>query len=457
MASTRASRTVDVTQLIDAQPLTRFHARVVGLCALVAVLDGMDTQVIGVAAPAIAANLGMPMSAFGPVFSAALLGAMVGAFAMGPIADRIGRKATLIAATLVFAIFTFLTAFATSFESLVACRFLVGLGLGGATPCFLALPSEYAPKHLRATLVSLVWAGFPLGIMVGGFVASYLLGFFDWHALFYVGGLLPLLAAGALAVWLPESLKFLLARGGDARQVEAIVRQVAPGTPPDAKLVAHEEKLPGVPVRHLFTEGRLATTLLLWVPFFMAFGTLIVIVLWTPALLRANGMSVASAATVVGFHGLGSFFGMASAGRLLERYGPMATLLPAFVIGAACTAALGTAGTSVALAALYASLAGVFLGFGASGVVALSALAYPTAIRSTGIGWAMGMGRLGQVFSPLVAGALLGAGQGVGGVFLAFGIAPLIAAVAVLALRWQAGARGHAADETGFATSAPTH
>jgi AAHS family 4-hydroxybenzoate transporter-like MFS transporter len=177
----------------------------------------------------------------------------------------------------------------------------------------------------------------------------------------------------------------------------------------------------------------------------MAFGILAFAVVWTPALLRQAGMSAGATGTVIALHGLGALIGMASAGRLVDRFGAVRVLVPAFVIGAACTAALGAAGASTAYAATVMALIGLFVGGGASGAIALAALTYPTAIRSTGIGWAMGMGRLGQVVSPLVVGAMLAARLGTGQIMPIMGIFALVAAAFVVILGVAARRSGPAA------------
>ena len=166
--STSVNPAVNITDLIDSNPIRGFQIGIFVLCALVALLDGVDTQSIGVAAPFIAENLGIPVTSFGPIFSSALLGAMLGALTFGPLADRFGRKVMLIIATLVFAIFTLATPFSDSVGTLMACRLLAGIGLGGATPCFIALTSEYTPVSKRAMVVTAQWAAFPLGGMLGG-------------------------------------------------------------------------------------------------------------------------------------------------------------------------------------------------------------------------------------------------------------------------------------------------
>ncbi len=442
--SAATAETFDVGALIDAGPVSPLQIRVFVLCCLVAVLDGVDTFSIGLAAPSIAGKLSVPLSNFGPVFSAALFGATLGAFAFGPLADRFGRKAMLVASVLFFSIFTFLTALADSYGVLIGVRFLAGLGLGGATPCFLTLAAEYAPARMRASVTSAMWAGFPLGGMLGSFLNGWLIEHYGWQALFYAGGLAPLAVAMLIGLLVPESVRYLATRMGSALRVARIVSRINPAMSgrigDSTRFVSSEHRLPGVPVANLFTGGRAPGTMLLWVPFFMAFGVLIVVVLWTPALLRQAGMAAPDAAFVVAIHGAGGFFGMVSAGRLFDRFG-MFALVPAFLLGCLFSALLGQVGSSVPLAAACDGLIGICVGIGASGVIAMAAVVYPTSIRSAGIGWAMGMGRLGQVFAPLLVGALLTAGWTVGGVFLVVAAGPAIAALATpVARRMFAGA-----------------
>jgi AAHS family 4-hydroxybenzoate transporter-like MFS transporter len=439
--STSVNPAVNITDLIDSNPIRGFQIGIFVLCALVALLDGVDTQSIGVAAPFIAENLGIPVTSFGPIFSSALLGAMLGALTFGPLADRFGRKVMLIIATLVFAIFTLATPFSDSVGTLMACRLLAGIGLGGATPCFIALTSEYTPVSKRAMVVTAQWAAFPLGGMLGGLLNSYVVATFGWRAIFYIGGIAPLVLSVLLAWLLPESLRFLLAkRSGATAQVGRITAALfGKALPAGVQITSSEEKLGGLSVKHLFMENRGLTTVLLWVPFFIGFGILAVVTLWTPALLRQHGISASSTAFVIAFNGLGAIFGQGFAGRLLSQFGPVRTLVPAFIAGAACTAALGYATTSVAGSATFVGLVGLFLGMGTGGAIALAAMAYPTAIRSTGVGWAMGMGRFGQTLYPLASGSMLGWGWGTDGMLNTIGGSGLIAAlfVVLLHLRMQ--------------------
>ena len=234
-----AGRAFDVSQLIDTRPFGALQVRIVVLCTFVALLDGMDLQSIGLVAAGIAADLHIPLPSLRIVFSAALAGLALGAVGFGLLADRIGRKAVLIGATGCFGIFTIATALAPSFAMLVAFRFLAGLGLGGAMPSFISLTSEYSPRRLRAVIVALLWAGFPLGGFVGGLLASWIIPAYGWHSVFWVGGVLPLLVCIALLFALPESVGFLVASAASPKRIASPLRQVFPvaSVPSDATFV----------------------------------------------------------------------------------------------------------------------------------------------------------------------------------------------------------------------------
>lgn len=426
---------MDISELVDERPLRPLQIMTIALCAVVAVLDGIDTQSIGIAAPAMAGELHIAPSAFGQVFGAALVGAMVGALALGSFGDKYGRKRVLVLSTLVFAIFTFATPFATSFPMLLALRFAAGLGLGGATPAFVALTAEYAPLRFRGLFVGLQYAAFPLGGMTGGFLGSFLLTHYGWHSIFYVGGVLPLFLAIVLQVFLPESLRYLVTKPDRDAAIARIVGRLDPTIPMGTRFKSTEEKLPGLPLRHLFTEGRSIVTPLLWVPFFMSFSILIFIPLWAPSLLKPLGIPVQDASFVVALDNLGAVIGMSASGFLIDRFGVYRVLLIALFLGAAATAGVGLCTHDFALLAAVTTLSGLFVGASGSGIIVLAATVYPTPVRSTGLGWALAMAKLGQVVGPFLGGVMVARSWAIGPIFLAVACAAVLAFVAVLSLR----------------------
>ena len=197
---------IDVSAIIDRSRLSPLQRLAILLCAMVAILDGFDTQAIAFVAPVIARELGIESAVFGPVFGAGLLGLAVGALIFGPAADRFGRKPIIIVSTFVFGAFALLTSLSSSLSGLMLYRFLTGLGLGGAMPNIIALTSEYSPSRKRATLVTLMFCGFPLGAVLGGLVSAHLIAAYGWHAVFYMGGILPLVLLPFLWLGLPESV-----------------------------------------------------------------------------------------------------------------------------------------------------------------------------------------------------------------------------------------------------------
>jgi AAHS family 4-hydroxybenzoate transporter-like MFS transporter len=430
---------LDVTALIDNRPIGALQLRVLFLCGLAALLDGLDLQSIGLAAPGIIATLHVPPRSFGLVFSAALLGLMLGAFALGPVADRFGRRRILIGALVIFGVFTFCTATATSFEMLLVFRFLAGIGLGGAMPSFISLGSEYAPRRRRAVLVGLLWAGFPLGGALGGVLGSYLIPLFGWPSIFYVGGVLPVLLALLLVPILPESIAFLVARGrASSAEVATLLGRITGNAPPPGTgFVLSEARAPGLPMRYLFTDGRGPSTLLLWITYFLIFLMLVTNTAWSPTLLHAGGMTVPQAALAMAAFNAGSVIGTCLVGLLITRFNAFASLALLFIASALSFALIGQAAPSVIGITTLEGLTGLFLGAGSSGLIAVTAIFYPTASRSTGVGWAMGMGRFGSFVGPLTVGLMVGAGWDITSTYGAVGAPAMLAAACTFLLGWR--------------------
>src|SRR6202166_2558062 len=291
---------VDVADFIDRQPVGGFQIKLLLACAAVLFLDGFDTQAIGYVAPALAKDLGLGRSVLGPVFSAGLFGLMIGALVFGPLADRVGRKKIIIFSTLAFGIGALATAFVHDVGTLLAIRFLTGLGLGGAMPNAIAMTSEFNPQRRRATMVMIMFCGFSVGAALGGLLAAWLIPQFGWRSVFAVGGIAPLVMVPILALRLPESVRFLAAHGRAPARVAQLLKLVSPRTvfSPDAQFVVREAQLSGLPVLHLFREGRTPVTLLLWVVFFMSLLDLFFLANWLPTVLNDLGASVSASAAI---------------------------------------------------------------------------------------------------------------------------------------------------------------
>jgi len=387
-----------VGQRLESQAL-----RAVILCALVIALDGFDAQSIAYVAPAITAAWGIKPAAFGPVFSSGLLGLTIGALLLSPLSDRFGRKPLILLSVFLFGAFSLLTATSHSVPQLILYRLATGIGLGGAMPNLVALTSEHAPARQKSTLVMLMFCGFPLGSVVAGLAAAPLIASFGWSSVFVLGGLLPLLLLPVL---------FL-----------ALAEPVAPVRKPSSS-----------PVTALFSERRSAMTLLLWLAFFMNLLVMYFLVNWLPSLLRGAGLSLTVAILSSTLLNLGGAASAVVLGRFLDRYNPYWVLGSAYASAALAIVFLAASGATAPLLLTAAALAGVGTVGSQIGLNALCAQLYPTAIRATGIGWALGIGRIGSIIGPLLGGVFLGWNWKMQMILFASAVPALIAALAVFAL-----------------------
>jgi AAHS family 4-hydroxybenzoate transporter-like MFS transporter len=431
---TPASTPVSFDSVLDACPLGRFQIGVIVPCALVAMIDGFDTQAIGLVAPEIAADWGVNPATFGLVFGIGLFGGLIGAFLFGLTSDRYGRKPNLLIAVGLFAAVTLVTPFVSTVPELLLVRFITGLGLGGALPGIISITSEFTPRRMRATVVGLMFCGFPLGAVVGGIVAAKLIPVLGWQAVFYVGGGLPLLLLPLIAVRLPESAQFL-AMAGDHTRLSRILRRM--NSPVRAEDIAPEAAATRSPVASLFTGGRATGTLLLWVTIFLSLLLAYLLTNWIPIVARQTGVGAASAVLAVAALNLGGVLGCITLGRLADRSRrPTVILGVAYTLGGLAIASIGQAGSSAA-ALLGACFVAGFLSIGAQlCTVAFIAGFYDTAQRATGVGWSLGIGRLGGIVGPVLGGLLVAAGMGAPSLFLLTGLASVGSAVALLTLGW---------------------
>ena len=303
-------------------------------------------------------------------------------------------------------------------------------------PSFISLGSEYLPARLRALGVTLLWCGFPLGGVFGGVLASALIPSFGWQAIFHVGGVVPIVLAAVLVFALPESIGFLVANNKPAGHVRRIVARLFPDID-----VAHvdrfalgEERLPGLPVRHLFTGGRGLGTLLLWVPYFTAFLMLVTNSSWSPILLAGVGMDVKQSGLVMAAYNGGSVLGTIAVGWVVAAFGPYIVLALTLGLSAFAFGFVGVAAPNFMNVLLLEGLGGVLLGAGSSGLIALAAVFYPISIRSSGVGWATGVGRFGSFVGPLIVASLVSQHWTIGEVYAALGVPGLVAALFVVLL-----------------------
>jgi AAHS family 4-hydroxybenzoate transporter-like MFS transporter len=400
-------RAPTINEIIDQRPMGRYQIWTMALCGMVIVLDGFDTQSIGFLAPSMAETLHVPVKTFGPIFAAALVGLMISSMLSGPIADRWGRKGPIVACTLIFGTFAMLTARCTSFNELLAFRFLTGLGLGGALSNSVALMSEYAPKRLLAVIVSIMFCGMPTGAVLGTQVSAVMLPRWGWQSVFYAGGVLPLTLALLLIAILPESVRYLEVSGANQKKISKILAHISPELA-DAPISRSERQdaRRNAPVLNLFTEGRAAGTILLWIPFFMNLLMLYFVVFWLPALLRQTGKPVSAGMTAIMLFSVGGIAGSFIEGNLMNRWGAFAVLLAEFLCTTVLIASLAYSNSFPLMMTITFVLGFVVQG-AQGGLSAVAATFYPISIRSTGIGWCLGVGRIGSIVGPMLGGVML--------------------------------------------------
>jgi len=434
-----ATKRVSVKELLDNSPATSFQFGLYTLCFLVVFFDGFDVALIGVTLPKIGQFLHAAPGALGLAIGASLAGPLVGALVLGMLADRFGRKNMLILSTVIYGAFALVTTATSSIGELALYRFLTGVGLGGAIPNALAYGCEFAPTHKRASFTTLMYAGMPVGSIPVGFLAAWLLPNYGWQILYWVCGIPSLVLAVILALYLPESLGFLVRRGGDIAKIEKIATKISPSfSARDTELYSTEAKLPGVPVKHLFLEGRAFTTIAIWVLFFLTFYLAYIMLAWAPALLRKSGATVQQASYAFAFIGIGSFLATVTIGRLIDRFNRYIVVAIGFVLAFLSLAIFGILASSPFLVvAVTAFVCGLFVFGTNSGCLAIGTISYPVSIRGSALGWAYAIGKTGSMLAPIVVGAAMGWNWSVARICVVNGLAGLVGAVVLMILKWH--------------------
>lgn len=430
---------VRLTDVIDNRPLGRFHYLILFLSGAVMFLDGFDTQSISFAAPVIAKEWGLPVAALGPILSAAIVGLMVGYLVLSPLANRVGNRRVVIVCTAMFGSLTLASALAMEPNHLIALRFLTGAGLGAVIPSVVSLTSEFAPKRRRSSFVMFIYCWLALGFVAAGISSGFIIPLLGWRMMFVIGGLVPLVLLGFLIRYLPESPRFLLREVDGQTRVRAILQRLQPDLPAAANIVNdgenHASKRAKTQVAELFRRKWLVSTILLWLAFVANLAAFYSIQSWLPTIVGSlgRGPEIVIAATVLTT--IGGIVAAAAIGPAMDRISPFGTLGTVYLLGAVFVVALGAvlgAGTQMLL--LTAFLTGACVTGGQMSVIALATVLYPPHMRSAGVGWALGMGRLGGIAGPLLVGVALGGGIAPQQVFLVMAGALVIAGASVLIL-----------------------
>src|SRR5574337_1556088 len=423
-------KTLEVNEIIDNARFTPFHWMVMWLCALLLIFDGYDLFIYGGVLPVLMKEWGLTPVQAGALGSYALFGMMFGAFIFGPLADRIGRKKGIAICFLLFSSATFLNGFATSPTEFGIYRFIAGLGCGGLMPNAVALMNEYAPKRLRSTLVAIMFSGYSLGGMLSAGLGIYMLPRFGWQAMFFSAAV-PIVLLPLILWKLPESVGFLLRQGRDDKARDMLAR-VAPGThiAADTRLVQADAKGAGVPMLDLVKDGRAMGTLMIWVVFFCCLLMVYALGSWLPKLMANAGYSLGSSLSFLLALNFGGMAGAIAGGWLGDRFSLPKVVVAFFAVGTVSIAALGYNSPMPVLYLLITLVGATTIGTQIL-LYANAAQFYPLSMRSTGLGWASGVGRTGAIVGPLLGGALMAAALPLQMNFLAFAVPGLVAAIAM--------------------------
>jgi AAHS family 4-hydroxybenzoate transporter-like MFS transporter len=433
----KLNRKLDVARFIDERGVGSFQLVVLALCFVVMIIDGFDAQAVGFVAPLISAEWGVAKASFSQVFAAGLVGMAIGALLFGALADRFGRKTIIIFCFSTFGILTVAKAFVSSIAALDVLQLLAGLGIGGAMPNAIALISEYSPIKRRSLMVTVASAGYSVGASGAGFLTARLAGTYGWQSTFLIGGAAALAMLPVLVVLLPESIRFNILLGAGHSKLLSILRKIDPRLPADIdfELTSSERELAGFPVAHLFREGRKAITIFLWLAVFMDLLVIYYMTSWLPITIHgAGGISVEDAAIAAALFSAAGLFGTPVVGQLMDWFGPVRMLALSFLLASICIAFTGSLASSHTALKIIVFFAGFFSVGAHLGLSALAGELYPTFMRATGVGWALGIGRFGSLISPVLGGLLLAWQWQLTSIFLAVALPAFLAALLVLAV-----------------------
>jgi MFS transporter, AAHS family, benzoate transport protein len=424
-------RQIDVQQLCDEARFSKFHLTLLFWCALIIIFDGYDLAVVGIALPSIMRDMGVQATSAGFMVSSALFGMMLGAVFLGTVADRIGRVPAIVICLLLFSVFTAAAGLTRDPLMFGAARFLAGLGIGGVMPNVVAQMTEYSPRKMRSTMVTLMFSGYSVGGMLAALIGKGMIEQYGWPSVFLAAGVPAILAP---VIWrrMPESLAFLVRneKRGTLKQLLPKINAHYVPQEQDTFVLAGKGALTGSPVEQLFANGRGMSTVMLWIAFFMCLFMVYALSSWLTKLMAGAGYSLGSALTFVLVLNFGAMIGAIAGGWLADRFNIKHVLIVMYGLSAISIALLGVKVPAFLLFFLV-GLAGASTIGTQIVTYAFAGQFYPTAMRSTGIGWASGVGRSGAILAPIVIGFLVSKALPLQQNFIAIAIPGLVAMIAV--------------------------
>jgi len=423
-----------VESALENQRIGSLQIRVAVLCTLIQICDGYDINSVAWAVPKLIDVWHLPPPAFTTAFLWSSIGILVGALSAGPIGDRVGRKPLLVVSLLIFGLASIASAYAPSLFVLTVARFFTGLGIGGAFPGAASLAGDYAPHRRRALLIMASFTGAPVGGFVGGqIVAFWLLPQFGWPSIFIAGGAFPLILVPALLLWLPESPRFLARKENLSPRQAAVLRQLEIAPEENHYVdVAHEN-----PIKMLFGRGYLLQTLLMWLIFFCSLLNLFLFGYWMPTVFKLMGMAPAQAVFASSLRDCGAIFAVLYLGWAIDHVGPERSLALHYLVGSVFIAFIALVAMPYVLLLALTFLAGMTIIGSQTGANATCGKLYPARMRTSGLGWALGVGRLGGIVAPILGGYLLSLGLPPTQIFLCASGFAIVAAAATALLHFR--------------------
>lgn len=425
-------KVVDVSTMIDGAKFQKFHWLTIFWCAYIIIFDGYDLAVLGVILPKIMVEWGLSGAQAGLLGSYTLVGMMVGALSLGALSDKLGKKKVIAACVLVFSLFTFLCAFATTPTQFGWFRFIGGIGLGGVMPVVTSLTSEYAPKRKRSLMVGLMFSGYSVGGMLAAVLGMVIIPKFGWQAVFYIA-IFPVLFLPLILKQLPESAAFLVQTQQWAK-MGSVLQRVLPGyqhqvatTYSNPSVVSSNSKA-RIVIGDLFLDGRMLSTLMIWAMCFMSLYVVYGMTSWLPKLMVQAGYPLGSSLSFLFTLHFGTILGALSSGWLMDRFSGRNVIVTYLFVAALAIAALGFADSSVMLYALLMLTGATTIGT-QIGLYAFIVRFYPSTMSSTGLGWALGVGRLGAIIGPFAVGLLFDLNLTLQQNFFSFAIPAFLAAI----------------------------
>lgn len=424
---------INVQTFINAHPFGRFQWLVFFMCFVIVLLDGFDTAAIGFIAPSLLTEWHLTKPELAPVLSAALFGLACGALTAGPLSDRLGRRSLLLGAVVIFGASCLASAFAQSLQQLTVLRFVTGIGLGAAMPNAVTLMGEFCPDRRRATIINLMFCGFPLGAALGGFLAAWMIPHFGWRSVLMLGGVTPLLLGVLLLLKMPESVRFMVAHGKSVDRIRATLARISRDAM-NAGSFAMTEAAPQTGSQGLgvvLSRSYIVGSVMLWVAYFMGLVIFYASINWMPILLKDAGLTPKSATLISALFPLGGV-GAVLCGVLMDRFNANRVIAVCYALTAISVYAIGQAAGNVGLLVLVVFVAGVLMNTAQSSMPALAAAFYPTEGRGTGVAWMLGVGRFGGIAGSFLVAELTRRHFSFAGVFATIAVAGLLACVALL-------------------------